>query len=137
MIKKRVMSSSNNALLHYRILTSILSCVLGLALVQLCEAQQIPRRIDTSVYQNRSPAAPKLSPPGVWTTRTGIKPSTGQPIKIYQKEQIRVWPGAGVSMPPGPVVTTPGTTGTNIRPWPGPGVSGTVQPPGGNIRSWR
>lgn len=66
-----------------------LAVVLSVACWQPCEAQQIPRRLDTSNYQNRGPTPPKLDVPGPFTIERIESPTTGKPIKVYQKPVAR------------------------------------------------
>jgi hypothetical protein len=72
------------------------------ALAQLCQAQSIPRRLDTSNFQNQAPAAPLFEPRGpLWVTGE-ISPFTGRPVKIYYRptaEQLDAAPGSSLQSP--------------------------------------
>ncbi len=98
--------------LHRLVTIAVISAiVLTVTATQTCEAQMIPRRIDTYYLQRHAPTPPKLSLPGVLTIEHATSPVTGQPTKIIQK-QTRPQPAAGS------VQQTRGGTMTQTN-WPG------------------
>jgi hypothetical protein len=75
---------TNNCLVRLAFLGLAFTFLLVAPLWQRCEAQQIPRRIDTTPYQNRGPTPPKLDLPGNLAIQGGISPTTGKRVKVYK-----------------------------------------------------
>lgn len=84
---------------RFRPIILAVAVVLAGACWQPCHAQQIPRRVDTSNYQNRGPTAPKTELPGPLTIERVRSPETGKPIKVYRKPSLDRQPQQPVPVP--------------------------------------
>jgi hypothetical protein len=112
---------------------AVFALVLGVTGWEPCEAQQIPRRLDTSVYQNRGPTPPLLSPRGPLFIQPDVSPYTGQRIKTYYKPTARQLWSAPAPFFQGPAGWTPG--GRQLQEQPPPSLQGpTGWTPGGAQR---
>lgn len=111
---------------------AVLALLLGVTGWERCEAQQIPRRIDTSTYQNRGPTPPLLAPRGPLFIQPGVSPYTNERLKTYYRPSAQQ---LGIAPPP----YLPESAGRYTPKWTRPEkVPDPYLPePGGYTPSWK
>lgn len=89
MYNSLIQHNFSGSLLRLGFVVGVFALVLGLIGWEVCEAQQIPRRIDVSTYQNRGPTPPLLAPRGPLLIQPGVSPYTGERFKTYFRPSAR------------------------------------------------